>query len=441
MLEKLFHLQESGTTVKREIVAGCTTFMTLSYIIFVQPAVLSAAGMDSGAVMAATCITSAFAMVLMALLANYPIALAPGMGHNFYFAFTVCLTLGVSWQNALGAVFVAGVLFILLFFIGLREKVMTILPVSLRNAIPAGIGLLIALVGLEWAGLIVDHPATHVTLGDLKSPPALLSLFGVIVIAILFALKVRGAILIGILASTVVGLITGMVKFQGVVSAPPSIAPTFLKLEIPNIFVRPEMIAIIFIFIFLDLFDTVGTLVGVGEQGGFMVDGKLPKARQALLSDAVATSTGALLGTSTVTSYIESASGISAGGRTGLTNIVTAILMLLALFFRPLIQMVGAGYPIGENTFLYPIVAPALIIVGSLMLKNVVSIDWDDATESIPAFLTLLLMPLTISITEGIAFGFISYSLLKLVTGQGKQVHWLIYLFAVLFVARYIWLV
>ena len=441
MLEKLFHLQESGTTVKREIVAGCTTFMTLSYIIFVQPAVLSAAGMDSDAVMAATCITSALAMVLMALLANYPIALAPGMGHNFYFTFTVCLTLGVSWQNALGAVFIAGVLFILLFFVGLREKVMTILPVSLRNAIPAGIGLLIALVGLEWAGLIVDHPATYVTLGDLKSPPALLSLFGVIVIAVLFALKVRGAILIGILASTIVGLITGMVKFQGVVSAPPSIAPTFLQLQIPNILVDPKMISVIFIFIFLDLFDTVGTLVGVGEQGGFMVDGKLPKARQALLSDAVATSAGALLGTSTVTSYIESASGISAGGRTGLTNIVTAILMLLALFFNPLIKMVGAGYPIGENTFLYPIVAPALIIVGSLMLKNVVSIDWDDMTESVPAFLTLLLMPLTISITEGIAFGFISYALLKLATRQGKQVHWLIYLFAVLFVARYIWLI
>jgi AGZA family xanthine/uracil permease-like MFS transporter len=441
MLEKLFRLQESGTTVKREIVAGCTTFMTLSYIIFVQPAVLSAAGMDPGAVMAATCITSAFAMVLMAFLANYPIALAPGMGHNFYFTFTVCLTLGVSWQNALGAVFIAGVLFILLFFVGLREKVMTILPVSLRNAIPAGIGLLIALVGLEWAGLIVDHPATYVTLGDLKSPPALLSLFGIIVIAILFALKVRGAILVGILASTVVGLITGMVKFQGVVSAPPSIAPTFLQLQIPNILVDPKMISVIFIFIFLDLFDTVGTLVGVGEQGGFMVDGKLPRARQALLSDAVATSAGALLGTSTVTSYIESASGISAGGRTGLTSIVTAVLMLLALFFNPLIKMVGAGVPVGENTFLYPIVAPALIIIGSLMLKNVVSIDWDDMTESIPAFLTLLLMPLTISITEGIAFGFISYALLKLVTRQGRQVHWLIYLFAVLFVARYIWLI
>ncbi len=441
MIEKLFQLQASGTTVKREIVAGCTTFMTLSYIIFVQPTVLSAAGMDSGAVMAATCITSAFAMVLMALLANYPIALAPGMGHNFYFTFTVCLTLGIAWQQALGAVFIAGAFFVLLSFVGLREKVMGILPIPLRNAIPAGIGLLIALVGLEWAGLIVDHPATYVTLGSLKSAPVLLSVFGLVVIAILFALNVRGAILIGILASTVVGLIVGLVKFEGVVSAPPSIAPTFFKLQIPNIFVNPELIAIIFIFIFLDLFDTVGTLVGVGQQAGLMVDGKLPRARQALFSDAVATSTGALLGTSTVTSYIESASGISAGGRTGLTNIVTAILMLLALFFSPLIKMVGAGYVVGENMTLYPVIAPALIIIGCLMLKNVVSINWDDFTESIPAFLTLLMMPLTVSITEGIAFGFISYALLKLVSGQGRQVHWLIYLFAVLFVARYIWLV
>jgi AGZA family xanthine/uracil permease-like MFS transporter len=441
MIEKLFQLRASGTTLKREIVAGCTTFMTLSYIIFVQPAVLSAAGMDSGAVMAATCITSAFAMVLMALLANYPIALAPGMGHNFYFTFTVCLTLGISWQIALGAVFIAGVLFVLLSFVGLREKVMGILPVSLRNAIPAGIGLLIALVGLEWAGLIVDSPATYVMLGDLKSAPALLSVFGLVVIAILFALNVRGAILIGILASTVAGLIFGLVKFEGVVSAPPSIAPTLFKLQIPNIFVAPELIAIIVMFIFLDLFDTVGTLVGVGQQAGLMVDGKLPRARQALFTDAVATSTGALLGTSTVTSYIESASGISAGGRTGLTNIVTAILMLLALFFSPLIKMVGAGYAVSENMTLYPVIAPALIIIGCLMLKNVVSINWDDFTESIPAFLTLLMMPLTISITEGIAFGFISYALLKLVSGRGRQVHWLIYLFAVLFVARYIWLV
>ena len=441
MLEKLFRLQEAGTTLKREIVAGCTTFATLSYIIFVQPTVLSAAGMDPGAVMTATCITSAFAMVLMAFLANYPIALAPGMGHNVFFTYTVCVALQVPWQTALGAVFIAGAFFILFACVGLREKVMNILPVSFRNAIPAGIGLLIALVGLEWSGLIVQHPATYVTLGNLKSPPVLLSLFGIGIMAVLFALNVRGAILIGILASTVVGLITGMVTFQGVVSAPPSMAPTFFKLQIPNIFVQPELISIIVIFIFLDLFDTVGTLIGVTQQAGLMVDGKLPKARQALLSDAVATSSGALLGTSTVTSYIESASGISAGGRTGLTNIVTAALMLLALFFHPLIKMVGAGYAVGEGTFLYPIIAPALIIIGSLMLKNVVHIKWDDITESLPAFLMLLMMPLAFSITEGFAFGFISYAFLKLVTGKGKQVHWLIYLFAILFVIRYIWLV
>ena len=258
------------------------------------------------------------------------------------------------------------------------------------------------------------------TLGDLHSAPVLLSLFGIGAIAILFALNVRGAVLIGILASTLVGLLTGMVAFQGIVADPPSIAPTFFQLQIPNIFAEPNLIAIIFIFIFLDLFDTVGTLIGVSQQAGLMVDGKLPRARQALFSDAVATSAGALLGTSTVTSYIESASGISAGGRTGLTNIVTATLMLLALFFSPLIMMVGAGYPVGENAVLYPVIAPALIIVGSLMLKNVVHIDWDDVTESIPAFLTLLIMPLTFSITEGIAFGFISYALLKLISGQGE---------------------
>ena len=440
MLEKLFRLKEAGTTPKREIVAGCTTFATLSYIIFVQPAILSAAGMDPGAVMTATCITSAFAMVLMAFLANYPIALAPGMGHNVFFTYTVCLTLGVPWQTALGAVFIAGAFFVLLSFVGLREKVMSILPVSFRNAIPAGIGLLIALVGLEWAGLIVHHPATYVTLGKLKSPPVLLSLFGIGIMGVLFALNVRGAILIGILASTVVGLIAGMVTFEGVVSAPPSMAPTFLKLQIPNIFVQPELISIIVVFIFLDLFDTVGTLVGVTQQAGLMVDGKLPKARQALLSDAVATSSGALLGTSTVTSYIESASGISAGGRTGLTNIVTAVLMLLALFFHPIIKMVGAEFAVDDGIPLHPIIAPALIIIGSFMLRNVVHIDWDDITESLPAFLMLLMMPLTFSITEGFAFGFISYSFLKLITGKGKQVHWLIYLFAILFVVRYVWL-
>ena len=447
MIEKLFDLQASGTTVRREIVAGCTTFMTLSYIIFVQPAILSVTGMDSGAVMTATCIASALAMILMAFLANYPFALAPAMGHNVYFAFTVCGLasmggFGYSWQQALGAVFIAGVLFILLSFVGLRQTVMNILPVSLRNAIPVGIGLLIALVGLEWAGIVKASPATYVTLGDLKSAPALLSLFGLGLglIAVLLVLNTNGAILIGILVSTAIGLLTGMIKYQGVVSAPPSVAPTFLKLQL-NIFAEPKLLMAVAVFFFLDLFDTVGTLVGVGQQSGLMVDGKLPKARQALLSDAVATSTGALLGTSTVTTYIESASGISAGGRTGLTNIVTALLMLLALFFHPLIKTVGAGYPIGENVFLYPVIAPALIIVGSMMLRNVTYIDWDDVTESIPAFLTMLMMPLTFSITEGIAFGFISHALLKLVKGKGRQIHWLIYFFAVLFIGRYIWLV
>ena len=384
MLEKLFHLQASGTNVKREIVAGCTTFMTLSYIIFVQPTILGATGMDEGAVMVATCVSSALAMVLMAVLANYPIALAPGMGHNVLFAFTVCLPvasggLGYSWQEALGAVFVAGVVFITLGFVGLRETVMHSLPVSLRNAIPVGIGLLIALVGLEWAGLVVGSPATYVTLGELKSAPALLALFGVAVTSILFALNVRGAILIGILASTVVGLITGMVEFGGkVVELPPSIGPTFFKLELPNIFAKPQLLSVIFIFIFLDLFDTVGTLVGVSQQAGLMVDGKLPKARQA--RDAIATSTGALLGTSTVTSYIESASGISAGGRTGLTNIVTAVLMLLALFFSPIIKMVGVGHDVSGITG-YPIIAPALIIVGSRL-----HIDWDMPQNQFPHF-------------------------------------------------------
>ena len=395
--------------------------------------------------MTATCISSSLAMILMAFLANYPFALAPAMGHNVYFAFTVCglATMGgfgYSWQQALGAVFIAGVLFILLSFVGLRQTVMDILPVSLRNAIPVGIGLLIALVGLEWAGIVKASPATYVTLGDLKSAPALLSLFGLGLISVLLVLNTNGAILIGILVSTAIGLLTGMIKYQGIVSAPPSVAPTFLKLQL-NIFAEPKLLMAVAVFFFLDLFDTVGTLVSVGQQSGLMVNGKLPKARQALLSDAVATSTGALLGTSTVTTYIESASGISAGGRTGLTNIVTALLMLLALFFHPLIKTVGAGYPIGENMFLYLVIAPALIIAGSMMLRNVIYIDWDDVTESLPAFLTMLMMPLTFSITEGIAFGFISYTLLKLVKGKGRQVHWLIYFFAVLFIGWYIWLV
>ena len=439
MLERLFNLKEQGTDLSTEIMAGITTFMTMSYIIFVQPAVLGAAGMDPGAVMVATCLSAALGTVLMAFLANYPIALAPGMGQNFYFSYIVVLTLGYSWQETLGAVFIAGLVFILLSTVGLREALMNILPNCLKNSIPVGIGLLIALVGLEWSGMVVSHPITYVTLGDLTSTPTLLSIFGLLVMAILFTLRIRGAILIGFLVTAVAGLIIGIIEFKGVFASPPSLAPTLLKLEIPNVFVNPELITVIFVFLFLDIFDTIGTLIGVSQPAGFMVNGKLPRARQALLSDAVATSAGALLGTSTITSYIESTTGISAGGKTGLTNIVVAILFLLAIFLNPIVQLIGAGHEIGGIT-VYPVIAPALIIVGCMMFKNIVNIDWEDYSESIPAFLTLLMMPLTFSITEGISFGVISYVLLKVIRGKARKIHWLLYLFAILFVARYIWL-
>lgn len=428
-----------GTTPRTEAIGGLTTFMTMSYIIFVQPAVLGAAGMDPGAVMTATCLSSAVGTLMMAALTNYPIAQAPAMGHNFFFSYIVVLTLGYTWQVALGAVFIAGVLFILLSTVGLRETLMNALPECLKNSIPVGIGLLIALVGLEWSGIVVGHPVTSVTLGDLKSAPTLVSIAGLGAMGILFALRVKGAILLGILAALIAGLIFGIVEFKGFVSSPPSLDPTLFKLEIPNVFTDPHLITVIFIFLFLDLFDTIGSLIGVSQQAGLMKDGKLPKARGALLSDAVATSAGALLGTSTVTSYIESASGISAGARTGLSNIVVAALFILALFLSPLVHMIGAGFHSGDVT-LYPVIAPALIIVGSLMFGNIVNIKWNDYTESIPAFLTLVLMPLAFSITEGISFGVISYVLLKLVSRRGKEVHWLIYIFALLFVARYIWL-
>lgn len=439
MIERLFGLKEQGTTPGREITAGLTTFMTMSYIIFVQPAVLGAAGMDPGAVMVATCLASAVGTLLMAFLANYPIAMAPAMGHNFYFTYIVVLTLGYTWQEALGAVFVAGLIFILLSTVGLRETLMNVLPGCLKNGIPVGIGLLITLVGLEWSGIVAAHPVTYVTLGKLKSTPTLVSILGLVVMAALLALRVRGAVLIGILVTAAAGLASGVIEFGGIAAAPPSLDPTLFKLAVPNIFKDPHLITVIFVFLFLDLFDTIGTLIGVSQQGGLMKDGKLPRARRALLSDAIATSSGALLGTSTVTSYVESAAGISAGGRTGLTGVVAAALFLLALFLSPLVHTIGAGINV-DGVTLYPVVAPALIIVGSMMFKNVVHVDWEDYTESIPAFLTLIMMPLTFSITEGISFGVISYALLKLLSGKGKKVHWLIYLFAVLFVARYVWL-
>jgi AGZA family xanthine/uracil permease-like MFS transporter len=439
VFERLFHLSANHTTIRTEVMAGVTTFLTMAYIIFVQPAVLSAAGMDSGAVLVATCIGSAIGTLLMAFLANYPIAVAPAMGHNFFFAFTVCVAMNVPWQIALGAVAIAGLLFIATAGIGLRETLVTAIPESLKHGIAVGIGLLVALIGLQWSGLVVDAPATLVTLGSLHSPPVLLALFGLVVMSVLMARRVTGALLIGMAASTVVGLATGLVRYQGVVSAPPSLAPTFLKLDIVGA-LSPAMIPVVFVFFFLALFDSVGTLVGVANQAGLMRGGTLPRAPRALLADAIGTVAGAVLGTSTVTAYIESSTGVAAGGRTGLANVVTACFFLVSIFCFPLVRMIGGGYAAGGNVVLYPIVAPALVLVGTMMMANVRSIDWDDPTEAIPAFLTIVMMPLSVSITDGIAFGFIAYTVLKLGTGRAREGHWMVYTFAALFVTRYVWL-
>ena len=441
-IEKFFKLSENKTTVKTEIVSGITTFMTLSYIIFVQPAVLSKAGMDFGAVMTATCLASAFATFLMGMYANYPIALAPAMGHNFYFAFTVCGAvtaggMGYRWETALGAVFVSGLIFVVLTKFGFRETLLNAIPESLKHAIAVGIGLLISFVGLQWAGIVVDAPGILVGLGDLKSPPVLLSVSGLVITSILISKGVRGAILFGIVITAVAGLPFGIVKYHGILSMPPSLTPTFLKLDLSGIFSASGAL-IIFVFFFLALFDTIGTLVGVSEQAGFLKNGKLPRAEKALLSDSLGMTAGALLGTSTVTSYIESAAGVATGGRTGLSNIVTGVFLVSALFFSPIAMMVGGGYEITKGVFLYPVIAPVLIIIGSLMMKGIKNIRWDDASEAIPSFLTIVMMTAAVSITEGIAFGFISYSILKLVSDRRRDVHWIIYLFSILFILRYI---
>ena len=439
-LDTVFRLSENRTSVRTEALAGLTTFLTLAYIIFVQPAVLSAAGMDFGAVFVATCVASGIATLMMAAFANYPIAVAPAMGHNFYFTFTVVLAGGVPWQVALGGVAVAGLLFVLTAGVGLRERLITAIPDSLKHAIAVGIGLLIAMIGLQWAGVIVDSSGTLVTLGDLRTAPVLVALSGFTVIAVLTVRGVKGALLIGILTSSLVAWLTGLTEFQGFTSAPPSLAPTFLQLDILGA-LQPEMVAVIFVFFFLALFDSVGTLVGVADQAGLMRDGTLPRARGALLADAAGTVVGAGLGTSTVTAYIESATGIAAGGRTGLANVVTAALFFLALFTSPLVAMIGSGYDAGDGLTLYPVVAPALVMVGTMMIRGVRRIMWDEPTEAIPAFLTVVIMPLTVSITEGIAFGFIAYAGLKLATGRAREVHWLVYVCAVLFLIRYVVLV
>lgn len=440
LLERWFHLRQHGTDVRTEIIGGATTFVTLSYIIFVQPAVLATTGMDPGAVLIATCLSSAFATFLMGLWANYPIAVAPAMGHNFYFAFIVAAPaavggMGYPWPVALGANCIAGILFLALSLVGLRERLMDAIPDSLKHAIAAGIGLLIALIGFEWAGLVKPAPGTFVALGDLHRPATVLAIGGTLLTALLVVRGNRGAIMIGTLATACVACLTGLVPFHGVFAPPPSIAPTFGHLDLAAA-LRPDLVAVIFVLFFLGLFDTVGTLVGVAQQAGLLEQGRLSRARQAMATDAIGTIFGTVLGTSTVTAYVESAAGVAAGARTGLANIATAVLLLAALFLSPLARMAGEGIRVGDAT-LYPIVAPALIMVGSFMIRSAEHIAWSDPPVAIASFLTMVSMPFTVSITSGIALGFVTYPVLLLGAGRWREVSPLVVVFAILFVIRY----
>ncbi|KPK98151.1 MAG: guanine permease [Omnitrophica WOR_2 bacterium SM23_72] len=439
VIESFFKLKDLNTNIRTEVMAGVTTFMAMAYIIFVNPAMISQTGIDFGAAMVATSISAAVATILMGLYANYPIALATGMGENAFFTYTVCMTMGISWPVALGCVFMEGVLFLFLTLIKLRQKIIDAIPASLRYGTACGIGFLIAFIGLMDAGLIVSHPATFVTLGDILSPAAMLSIVGLIVTSVFLIKKIKGGILWGILSTALLGIFCGIIKYQGFVSLPPSLAPTFLKMDIAGA-LKLGFLSIIFIFLFMDIFDTVGTLAGIGELGGFMRQGKLPRAGRAMFSDAVGTCVGAACGTPTVTSYIESAAGIATGGRSGLASVVTGLLFFASLFFFPLVKMIGGGYVSPQGALLHPVTAPALIIVGSMMLHSITKIDWQDYSESIPAFLVMLMMPLTFSIATGIAMGFISYAALKLFTGRGKQVSWLVYILAALFILRFVYL-
>ncbi len=456
MLEKLFKLSHHHTNPKTEFIAGTTTFLTMAYIVFVQPAVLAACGMDSGAVFVATCLSALIGTFLMGIMTNYPIAQAPAMGHNFFFAFAavplITLTLGKefsddAWKVALGANFISGCIFMLLSFTPLISGIIKAIPDSLKHAIAVGIGLLIAFLGLQWGGVVVDAPGSLVKLGNLRSAPVLLTLFGTILIAILSSRQVPGSILIGMAITAVIGFFLHIVQFQGFISLPPSLKPTLFQLEISKA-LNLGGVTIVFTFLILDVFDTLGTLIGVSEKGGFLKeDGSLPRSKQAFQADAIATVTGTILGTSTVTSYIESAAGISQGGRTGLASVVTAGFFIIALFFSPLVSMIGSPYPyqmaLSDGRILslqlYPVIAPSLIIVGCLMMGSVAKIRWSDFSEAFPAFSTIVVMPLSgFSITEGIAFGFISFTVIKWLAGRRKEVHWLIALFAVLFIIRYL---
>lgn len=434
LLERLFKLSEHGTNVRTEIIAGFTTFLTMCYIIIVNPGILSITGMDFGAVFVATCISAAIGCFIMGALANYPIALAPGMGLNAYFTFSVVKGMGVPWQVALAAVFMSGIIFILFSFFKIREMLVNALPMSLKMAIAAGIGLFLALIALKGSGLIVASEATLVKMGELyvmengiKLPnwPVLLALLGFFLIVVLDYFRVRGAIILGIFTITVISVFLGLTEFRGIVAPIPSIAPTFMQMDFNGLF-NGSLIAVIFVFFLVDLFDSTGTLVGVSHRAGLLVDGKLPRLKKALFADSTAIVAGAALGTSSTTPYVESAAGVSAGGRTGLTAVTVGVLMLACLWFSPLAQTVPAFAT-----------APALLYIGVQMMRSVLEIEWHDITEAAPAFLTIAFMPFTYSIADGIAMGFISYAVIKLVCGRAKEVPPMVWIVAVAWAAKF----
>lgn len=426
MLEKLFGFNPRETRVRTEILAGITTFLTMAYILAVNPNILSATGMDKGALFTTTVVASAFATLLMALYAKLPFGLAPGMGLNAFFAYTVCLTLGYTWQFALTAVLLEGIIFILLTITNLREKIVDALPLTLRNAIGAGIGLFIAFIGLQNAGIIVNNDATLLSLGDITSGSALLGIIGLLVTSILLIKRVRGALLIGILLTTVIGIPMGQTHLDGVFSTPPSIAPIFCQFQWEHIFTK-EMVIVVFTFLFVDMFDTIGTLVGVTTKAGMVTkDGKIPHLKQAFLVDAVGTTAGAVLGTSTITTFVESASGVGEGGRSGLTSFVTAVCFLLSLFLAPFFLAVP-----GAAT------APVLILVELMMMSSVKKVDFLDYSEAIPAFICIIFMPLAYSISDGIVLGMISYVLINLLCGHTKKLTPAMYILSVIFVFKF----
>jgi AGZA family xanthine/uracil permease-like MFS transporter len=461
-VDSKFQLSERGTTPGREVLGGVTTFMALSYIIFVQPTLMAIAGVPIEGAFIATCVASAIACVLMGLLANYPIALAPAMGHNVFFTFVVVNRMGYDWRQALAAVFIGGCVFVALSFVGFRAKLMDIIPDSLKRAIAGGIGLLITFVGLEYAGLIVGSPDTGIALGRIHSPVVLLALFGLVATLCLMGLGVRGAVLWGIVLMTGAGLILTMrgvtvptgedqvpllsLDMQSYASLDPR--GSLFALDFDGLFRAEGFLAVVLTFLFLDVFDTVGTLIGVSDRAGLLdSEGRLPKARWALFSDAAGTVVGASMGTSTVTSYVESAAGVQAGARTGLANLVTAAMFLLSILLYPVLAVVATrhefvgGFESAKfRISQYPVLAPALIVVGSMMLKGLARLDWDDATEFLPAFLVVIMIPFSLSITEGIAMGFIAYSLLKFVTGRWREAHWAFHVMALVLVLRYVFI-